>query len=100
SKGLVKLSQGEYIETEMLNNIYTQISFINNCVVYGDDSMDGPLAILSVDKDLLFKCLKDDNMLEKTQVSEQNYREKLTDENINNNIFVDYIKEKMMEVYK
>ncbi|KYN97457.1 acyl-CoA synthetase [Plasmodium gaboni] len=100
SKGLVKLSQGEYIETEMLNNLYSQISFINNCVVYGDDSMDGPLAIISVDKDLFFQCLKNDNMLEKTGVNEKNYEDKLTDENINNTIFVDYVKEKMMELYK
>ncbi|SOS78611.1 acyl-CoA synthetase, putative [Plasmodium sp. gorilla clade G1] len=100
SKGLVKLSQGEYIETELLNNLYSQISFINNCVVYGDDSMDGPLAIISVDKSLFFKSLKDDNMLEMTGVNEQNYLDKLTDDNINNNIFVDYVKEKMLEVYK
>nr|AAD10388.1 acyl-CoA ligase antigen [Plasmodium falciparum 3D7] len=100
SKGLVKLSQGEYIETDLLNNLYSQISFINNCVVYGDDSMDGPLAIISVDKYLLFLSLKDDNMLEMTGVNEQNYLDKLTDDNINNNIFLDYVKEKMLEVYK
>ncbi|SOV20760.1 acyl-CoA synthetase, putative [Plasmodium sp. DRC-Itaito] len=100
SKGLLKLSQGEYIETDMLNNLYSEIIFVNFCVVYGDDSMDGPLAIVSVDKSLFFKCLKDDNMLEKTGVNENNYSDKLTDDNINNNIFVEYVKEKMMEVYK
>ncbi|KYN93311.1 acyl-CoA synthetase [Plasmodium reichenowi] len=100
SKGLVKLSQGEYIETDLLNNLYSQISFINSCVVYGDDSMDGPLAIISVDKSLFFKSLKDDNMLEQCGVSENNYVDKLTDDNINKNIFVDYVKEKMLEVYK
>ncbi|SOV84047.1 acyl-CoA synthetase, putative [Plasmodium sp.] len=100
SKGLIKLSQGEYIETDLLNNLYSQISFINNCVVYGDDSMDGPLAIISVDKSLFFKILKDDNMLEKTGIDEKNYIDKLTDDNINNNIFVDYVKVKMLEVYK
>ncbi|SCQ12697.1 acyl-CoA synthetase, putative [Plasmodium sp.] len=100
SKGLVKLSQGEYIETELLNNLYSQISFINSCVVYGDDSMDGPLGIISVDQYLLFISLKNDSMLEKTGIDEKNYKDKLTDENINHNIFVDYVKEKMMEVYK
>ncbi|KOB87383.1 hypothetical protein PFDG_03387 [Plasmodium falciparum Dd2] len=100
SKGLVKLSQDEYIETDLLNNLYSQISSINNCVVYGDDSMDGPLAIISVDKYLLFLSLKDDNMLEMTGVNEQNYLDKLTDDNINNNIFLDYVKEKLLEVYK
>ncbi|KYN93606.1 acyl-CoA synthetase, partial [Plasmodium gaboni] len=100
SKGLVKLSQGEYIETDMLNNLYSQISFINNCVVYADDSMDGPLAIISIDKCLFFKSLKDDNMLENAGLNEHNYIDKLTDDNINNNIFVDYVKEKMLDVYK
>ncbi|CDO64433.1 acyl-CoA synthetase [Plasmodium reichenowi] len=100
SKGLVKLSQGEYIETDLLNNLYSQISFINNCVVYGDDSMDGPLAIISLDKSLFFKSLKDDNMLEQCGVSENNYVDKLTDDNINQNIFIDYVKTKMMELYK
>ncbi|CAB39122.1 hypothetical protein PFAG_00311 [Plasmodium falciparum Santa Lucia] len=100
SKGLVKLSQGEYIETDMLNNLYSEVLFINFCVVYGDDSMDGPLAIISVDKNLFFNCLKDDNMLEITGVNEKNYLNKLTDDNINNNIFLDYVKEKMLEVYK
>ncbi|SOV20149.1 acyl-CoA synthetase, putative [Plasmodium sp. gorilla clade G2] len=100
SKGLVKLSQGEYIETDLLNNLYSQICFINNCVVYGDDSMDGPLAIISVDKGLFFKSLKNDNMLEKTGIDEKNYLEKLTDENINHNIYVDYVKNKMMDIFK
>ncbi|SCQ12614.1 acyl-CoA synthetase, putative [Plasmodium sp.] len=100
SKGLVKLSQGEYIETDLLNNLYSEVLFVNFCVAYGDDSMDGPLGIISVDKYLLFISLKEDNMLEKTGVNEKNYLHKLTDDNINNNIYVDYVKEKMMEVYK
>ncbi|KNG78714.1 ATP-dependent acyl-coa synthetase [Plasmodium falciparum IGH-CR14] len=100
SKGLVKLSQGEYIETDMLNNLYSVILFVNFCVAYGDDSMDGPLAIISVDKSLLFKCLKEDNMLEGTGVNEKNYSEKLIDEILNQSIYVDYVKGKMMEVYK
>ncbi|SOV24743.1 acyl-CoA synthetase,putative [Plasmodium sp. DRC-Itaito] len=100
SKGLVKLSQGEYIETDMLNNLYTQIPFVNFCVVYGDDSMDGPLGIISVDKSLLFTSLKNDNMLEKTGVTEKNYSEKLIDETLNETIYIDYVKKKMMEIYK
>ncbi|ETW45839.1 hypothetical protein PFMALIP_06085 [Plasmodium falciparum MaliPS096_E11] len=100
SKGLVKLSQGEYIETDMLNNLYSQITFVNFCVVYGDDSMDGPLGIISVDKYLLFISLKNDNMLEKTGVTEKNYSEKLIDETLNETIYIDYVKGKMMEIYK
>ncbi|SOV11129.1 acyl-CoA synthetase [Plasmodium sp. gorilla clade G2] len=100
SKGLVKLSQGEYIETDMLNNLYSEILFVNFCVAYGDDSMDGPLAIISVDKTILFKCLKEDNMLETTGLTEKNYSEKLIDQVLNESIYVDYVKAKMMEVYK
>ncbi|SCQ12715.1 acyl-CoA synthetase, putative [Plasmodium gaboni] len=100
SKGLVKLSQGEYIETDMLNNLYSQIPFVNFCVVYGDDSMDGPLGIISVDKSLLFTSLKNDNMLEITGVTEKNYSEKLIDETLNETIYIDYVKKKMMEIYK
>ncbi|SOV83907.1 acyl-CoA synthetase [Plasmodium reichenowi] len=100
SKGLVKLSQGEYIETDLLNNLYSQISFINNCVVYGDDSMDGPLGIISVDKYLLYRSLKDDNMLEKAGITEENYNDLLNDEDINQSFFIGYVKEKMMETYK
>ncbi|KYN93157.1 acyl-CoA synthetase, partial [Plasmodium gaboni] len=56
--------------------------------------------IISIDKCLFFKSLKDDNMLERIGVNEKNYLHKLTDDNINNDILVDYVKEKMMEVYK
>ncbi|EUT80060.1 hypothetical protein PFAG_04700 [Plasmodium falciparum Santa Lucia] len=99
SKGLVKLSQGEYIETDLLNNIYSEIPFINNCVVYGDDSLDEALAIISVDKYLLFRCLRDDNMLNETGINEKNYMDKLSDQNINTKHFIDYVKNKMLEVY-
>ncbi|SPJ11217.1 acyl-CoA synthetase [Plasmodium sp. DRC-Itaito] len=100
SKGLVKLSQGEYIETEMINNLYSQIPFVNFCVAYGDDSMDGPLAIISVDKYKLFTFLKNDNMLKITGVDEKNFSEKLIDETLNESLYVDYVKGKMMEIYK
>ncbi|CDO65290.1 acyl-CoA synthetase [Plasmodium reichenowi] len=100
SKGLVKLSQGEYIETEMINNLYSQIPFVNFCVAYGDDSMDGPLGIISVDKYKLFTFLKNDNMLKITGVDENNFSEKLIDETLNQSIYVDYVKGKMMEIYK
>ncbi|SOV20003.1 acyl-CoA synthetase, putative [Plasmodium sp. gorilla clade G2] len=100
SKGLVKLSQGEYIETEMINNLYSQIPFVNFCVAYGDDSMDGPLGILSVDKYKLFISLKNDNMLKITGLDENNFSEKLIDEILNETIYVDYVKGKMMEIFK
>ncbi|SOV10605.1 acyl-CoA synthetase [Plasmodium sp. gorilla clade G2] len=99
SKGLVKLSQGEYIETDMLNNLYSEIPFVNNCVVYGDDSLDEALAIISVDKYLLYRCLRDDHMLNNTDINETNYLDKLIDEQINKKHFIDYVKKKMLSVY-
>ncbi|SOV75400.1 acyl-CoA synthetase [Plasmodium reichenowi] len=99
SKGLVKLSQGEYIETDLLNNIYSEIPFINHCVVYGDDSLDEALAIISVDKYLLYRCLRDDNMLNDTGINENNYLDKLSDKNLNTKYFINYVKNKMLEVY-
>ncbi|ETW54458.1 hypothetical protein PFUGPA_04324 [Plasmodium falciparum Palo Alto/Uganda] len=98
--GLIKLSHGEYIETDKLNNLYSQISFINYCVAYGDDSMDGPLAIISMDKSLFFKSLKNNNMLESTGINEENYLNALTDDTMNETVFLDYVKGKMMDVYK
>lgn len=100
SKGLIKLSHGEYIETDKLNNLYSQISFINYCVAYGDDSMDGPLAIISMDKSLFFKSLKNNNILESTGINEENYLNALTDDTMNETVFLDYVKGKMMDVYK
>ncbi|SOV74260.1 acyl-CoA synthetase,putative [Plasmodium sp. gorilla clade G3] len=99
-RGMVKLSQGEYIGTDIINNLYSQISFINYCVAYGDDSMERPLGIISVDKYLLFISLKNDNMLKITGVDENNFSEKLIDEILNESIYVDYVKKKMMDVYK
>ncbi|SBT84284.1 acyl-CoA synthetase, putative [Plasmodium ovale] len=100
SKGLVKLSQGEYIETEMLNNLYSELLFVNYCVVYGEDSFDGPLAIISVDKDILAKCLADDNILKKLGITEKQFLEELNDEKLNQDVYVDYVKQKMLELYK
>ncbi|CAI7718459.1 acyl-CoA synthetase, putative [Plasmodium vivax] len=100
SKGLVKLSQGEYIETDMLNNLYSDIDFINHCVVYGDDSMDGPLAIINVDKDLFAKCLERDGVLKSQGISADAFLKNLTDEKLNKEEYVKYVRGKMLEMYK
>ncbi|ETW28833.1 hypothetical protein PFFCH_03753 [Plasmodium falciparum FCH/4] len=62
--------------------------------------MDGPLAIISMDKSLFFKSLKNNNMLESTGINEENYLNALTDDTMNETVFLDYVKGKMMDVYK
>ncbi|SBT32135.1 ATP-dependent acyl-CoA synthetase, putative [Plasmodium ovale wallikeri] len=100
SKGLVKLSQGEYIETEMLNNLYSDIPFVNYCVVYGDDSLDGPLAIMSLDKELLGKSLEEDNILNQLGMTKKQFLETIDDDKLNTDVYLNYVKQKMTEIYK
>ncbi|CAA9986698.1 ATP-dependent acyl-CoA synthetase, putative [Plasmodium knowlesi strain H] len=100
SKGLVKLSQGEYIETEMLNNLYSDIDFVNHCVVYGDDSMDGPLAIINVDKDLFAKCLERDGVLKQQGISTADFLKSINDQTLNKEEYLKYVREKMLDMYK
>ncbi|KJP87363.1 hypothetical protein AK88_03043 [Plasmodium fragile] len=100
SKGLVKLSQGEYIETEMLNNLYSDIEFVNHCVVYGDDSMDGPLAILNLDKSLFAKFLERDGVLKEQGITIEEFLKNLNDEKLNKEVYLKYVREKMLGMYK
>ncbi|CAD2094014.1 acyl-CoA synthetase, putative [Plasmodium vinckei lentum] len=100
SKGLLKLSHGEYIETETLNNLYSMIPYINYCVVYADDTMDGPMAILSVDKNLFSQHLENDGILKKLNISRKEFMDKVLDEEVNKKKeYVDYIKKDMLEAY-
>ncbi|CRG94353.1 acyl-CoA synthetase, putative [Plasmodium gallinaceum] len=99
SKELVKLSQGEYIETGLLNNLYSEISFINHCVVYGDEDLDGPIAIVSIDKNLFSKSLLEDNILSDQKISEEEFLDLVDDDMINADIYVNYVKDKMLETY-
>ncbi|GAW79459.1 ATP-dependent acyl-CoA synthetase [Plasmodium gonderi] len=100
SKGLVKLSQGEYIETEMLNNLYSDIDFMAYCVVYGDDSMDGPLAIINIDKEIFAKSLERDGILKEQNMTVEDFMKTITDEKLNQEVYVKYVREKMSEIYK
>lgn len=103
SKSLVKLSQGEYIETETLNNIYSEIPFINHCIVYGDDTMDRPVAIISVDVKSLIINMLNDHALEDKQALQKfnNGSLRITDELVNNDkIYINYVKEKLTEVHR
>ncbi|CAD2097998.1 hypothetical protein YYG_03263 [Plasmodium vinckei petteri] len=100
SKGLLKLSQGEYIETEGLNNLYSMIPYINYCVAYADDTMDGPMAILSVDKNLFSQHLENDGILKKLNITRKEFMDKVLDEEVNKNKeYVDYIKKDMLETF-
>ncbi|CAD2083664.1 acyl-CoA synthetase, putative [Plasmodium vinckei lentum] len=100
SKGLLKLSQGEYIETETLNNLYSMIPYINYCVAYADDTMDGPMAILSVDKNLFSHHLENDGILKKLNITRKEFMDKVLDEEVNKKKeYVDYIKKDMLAAY-
>ncbi|CAD2094972.1 acyl-CoA synthetase, putative [Plasmodium vinckei] len=100
SKGLLKLSQGEYIETETLNNLYSMIPYINYCVAYADDTMDGPMAILSVDKNLFSQHLENDGVLKKLNITRKEFMDKVLDEEVNKKKeYVEYIKKDMLEAY-
>ncbi|CAD2103480.1 acyl-CoA synthetase, putative [Plasmodium vinckei brucechwatti] len=100
SKGLLKLSQGEYIETESLNNLYSMIPYINYCVAYADDTMDGPMAILSVDKNLFSQHLENDGILKKLNITRKEFMDKVLDEEVNKKKeYVDYIKKDMLEAF-
>ncbi|SOV10425.1 acyl-CoA synthetase [Plasmodium gaboni] len=100
SKGLLKLSQGEYIQTDMLNSLYSEIPFINHCVVYADDTLSGPIAIVSIDKELFIKHLLEDNIISDVGTVEEEFLDAIDDEQINSDVYVNYVKKKMLETYK
>ncbi|CXH95792.1 long-chain acyl-CoA synthase, putative [Plasmodium berghei] len=99
SKGLLKLSQGEYIETETLNNLYTKVPYINYCIAYADDTMDGPMAILSINKELFGEYLEKDDILKKLNITKQEFMENVFGDDINSKEYIDYVKKDMLEVY-
>lgn len=57
-KNIFKLSQGEYIAAEKLENAYTQIDLIKQIFVYGDSLQSYLVAIVVPDKDELLKWAK------------------------------------------
>ncbi|SOV75397.1 acyl-CoA synthetase [Plasmodium reichenowi] len=100
SKGLLKLAQGEYIQTDMLNNLYSEIPFINHCIVYADETLSGPIAVVSIDKELFIKHLLEDNIISDVGTIEEEFLEAIDDEQINSDVYVNYVKQKMLEAYK
>jgi len=49
SKNIFKLSQGEYIAPEKLENIYVQSAFIAQIMIYGDSFKNNTVGIIVVD---------------------------------------------------
>nr|CEL69716.1 TPA: Zgc:92083, related [Neospora caninum Liverpool] len=45
-KSLIKLAQGEYLQTEKLESIYARSAFVDNIFVHGYDSQSYPVAVV------------------------------------------------------
>ncbi|PFH34012.1 AMP-binding enzyme domain-containing protein [Besnoitia besnoiti] len=49
-KSLIKLAQGEYVQTEKLEGIYCGSAFVENILVHGYDSQSYPVAVVVPDR--------------------------------------------------
>jgi long-chain acyl-CoA synthetase len=54
-KNIFKLSQGEYIAPEKLENIYIQSSYVAQILIHGDSTKNACVGIVVLEKD---HCLK------------------------------------------
>lgn len=61
AKNIFKLSQGEYIAPEKLENIFVQSSLIGQIFVYGDSLKDCCVAIIAFDNDAAKKWAEQNN---------------------------------------
>lgn len=59
AKNIFKLSQGEYIAPEKLENIYVQSEWVAQSWMYGDSLRDNIIGIVVVDPDRLAKYALD-----------------------------------------
>ena len=67
AKNIFKLSQGEYIAPEKLENVYVQSNFILQCWIYGDSLRDYIVGFFVLDP-LVVKQWSEANNVEETSV--------------------------------
>lgn len=74
-KNIFKLSQGEYIAPEKLENIYVQSSYVLQCWIYGDSLRDYVIGFFVIDPDQLKKQYDeiDDALMENEQLRKAVY---------------------------
>lgn len=59
AKNIFKLSQGEYIAPEKLENVYIQSEFLMQCWIYGDSLRDHCIAFVVLDPDRMARYSKE-----------------------------------------
>ncbi|CCH42248.1 Long-chain-fatty-acid-CoA ligase [Wickerhamomyces ciferrii] len=71
-KNFFKLSQGEYIASEKIENFYSgNNSFINQIFVYGDSYQNYLVGIIGIDENILLKILRSSSLKTKYGTLEQ-----------------------------
>ena len=84
AKNIFKLSHGEYIAPEKLENVYIQSSFIVQCWVYGSSMKDHVIIFIILDPDNLKKWAQANNV--------ENNEDIVNNDALKETIFADMIK--------
>ncbi|XP_075261817.1 long-chain-fatty-acid--CoA ligase 5-like isoform X2 [Convolutriloba macropyga] len=69
-KNLFKLSQGEYISAEKVENVYIMSELVNNIFVHGDSLQDFLVAVVDINDDAVRRLIKDNQTSDKGDVKE------------------------------